>query len=239
MPTGTATVTELPMNEKNFLKLLQSVDAFFPIGAFTLSNGLEDYVLRERIGTTEELSQYLKGFLQIFPYNDLGLLSLAYRHAKDRAFLLRLDQLAGAMKSAKEVRIGSCRMCSRYVKAREAMGDCTGGLLWYKEQIKQKEALGFMPIALGIYGAELAFPAEELLTMYGYSMLSAIVNNAVKLVPLSQLEGQRVLFEHLEMLDTAAKRAEETELSDIGISGTAYEIHCMNHEHLYSRQYMS
>ena len=72
MRMGTA--MDIIMNEINFLKLLQSVDAFFPIGAFTLSNGLEDYVLRERIETAEELSEYLKGFLQIFPYNDLGLL---------------------------------------------------------------------------------------------------------------------------------------------------------------------
>lgn len=230
---------DIIMNKKDFLKILQSVDAFFPIGAFTLSNGLEDYVLRERIKTTEDLSQYLNGFLQIFPYNDLGLLSLAYRHAGEKEYLIYLDHLAGAMKSAKEVRIGSSRMCSRYLKARQAMEDCTGELFWYKEQIKEKKALGFMPIALGIYAAELAMPDAELMTMYGYSILSAIVNNAVKLVPLSQLDGQHVLLEHFDALDDAVKKAMVIELSDIGISGTAYEVHCMNHEHLYSRQYMS
>lgn len=231
--------TDIAMNEKNFLKLLQSVDAFFPIGTFTLSNGLEDYVVRERMQTAEELSLYLEGFLEVFPYNDLGLLSLAYRNTGNPAFLLRLDQLAGAMKSAREVRIGSSRVCSRYLKAREAMGDCIEELFWYRKQIKEKKALGFMPIALGLYAAGLAFPEEEILAMYGYSILSAIVNNAVKLVPLSQLEGQRVLFGHLEGLYAAIKKARDVEISDIGISGAAYEIHCMNHEHLYSRQYMS
>lgn len=227
------------MNNIDFLKLLQSVDAFFPIGAFTLSNGLEDYVLRERICTVEQLSQYLKGFLQIFPYNDLGLLSLAYRHAHDRNFIEKLDYLAGASKSAREVRTGSCRMCSRYLKAREAMKDCSVELLWYRERIKEKKLLGFMPIVLGIYGAELKISQTELLTMYGYSTLSAIVNNAVKLVPLSQMEGQRVLFEYFDELNKAVEKVYNVKISDIGISGAAYELHCMNHEHLYSRQYMS
>lgn len=227
------------MNEINFLKLLQSVDAFFPIGAFTLSNGLEDYVLRDRIATALDLSRYLNGFLEVFPCNDLGILSLAYRHAGDRAYLLRLDNLAQAMKCAKEVRLGSGRLGSRYVKAREAMGDCTGELLWYKEQIKEKKALGFLPVALGLYGAGLQFPQEELLVMYGYSVLSAIVNNAVKLVPLSQLEGQRVLSGHMEELTAAVTKAMGVSAGDLGVSGAAYEIHCMNHEHLYSRQYMS
>ena len=48
------------MENSSFLKLLQSVDAFFPIGAFTLSNGLEDYVVRDRIRSEKELSEYLE-----------------------------------------------------------------------------------------------------------------------------------------------------------------------------------
>lgn len=65
------------------------------------------------------------------------------------------------------------------------------------------------------------------------------MNNAVKLVPLSQLAGQRVLFSCFNDLRAAAKKAAEVETELLGVSGTAYEIHCMNHEHLYSRQYMS
>ena len=38
-------------NKIGFMKIMQSVDAFFPIGAFTLSNGLESYVLEDWIRT--------------------------------------------------------------------------------------------------------------------------------------------------------------------------------------------
>ena len=38
----------------NMLRMLQTIDAFFPIGAFTLSNGLEDYVAAERISSTAD-----------------------------------------------------------------------------------------------------------------------------------------------------------------------------------------
>lgn len=226
-------------NLKSFLSIMQSVDAFFPIGAFTLSNGLEDYVVRDRVRTSEDLKKYLQGFMQIFPYNDLGVLSLAYRHYKDRKFMLELDGIACAMKGAREVRTGSSRMCSRYVKAREAMQDCNEELAWYSEQIKKGNAFGSHPVALGIYGASTGLDQSYLLTMYAYSVLSAIVNNAVKLVPLSQLDGQRVLYEKLEELEILAEHAMKTKPEELGVSGTAYEIHCMNHEQLYSRQYMS
>ena len=122
------------MNDKSFLKLLQSVDAFFPIGAFTLSNGLEDYVMRNKIKSEEDLMIYLKNFIAVFPYNDLGLLSLAYRHADHKEQILHLDHIAGAMKSAREIRTGSVKMCSRYLKAREAIGDLSEGLAWYQKQ---------------------------------------------------------------------------------------------------------
>lgn len=226
-------------NMKTFLCILQSVDAFFPIGAFTLSNGLEDYVVRERVRTGEDLREYLQGYMQLFPYNDLGLLSLAYRNYNDRDYLLTLDGYACAMKSAKEVRTGSIRICSRYLKAREAMQDCGEQLSWYREQIQCGNAVGSHPIALGIYGAETGVEQSYLLTMYEYSVLSAIVNNAVKLVPLSQLEGQRILYGQLDALEALAEQAKGMKLGDIGVSGAAYEIHCMNHEQLYSRQYMS
>ncbi|MEE1196078.1 MAG: urease accessory UreF family protein [Lachnospiraceae bacterium] len=224
---------------KSFLSIMQSVDSFFPIGAFTLSNGLEDYVVRERIQTSEDLQAYLKGFLQVFPYNDLGVLSLAYRNYQDKEYLLLLDGYVCAMKSAKEVRIGSSRMCSRYIKAREAMLDCGGELSWYRQQMQCGNVIGSHPIALGIYGAAAGVEQTCLLTMYGYSVLSAIVNNAVKLVPLRQLDGQRILYESLEMLEDLAKQAVKIEIQDLGVSGVAYEIHCMNHEQLYARQYMS
>ncbi len=227
------------MQKISLLKMMQSVDAFFPVGAFTLSNGLEDYVIVEKIHSIEGLREYLEGFLQVFPYQDLGIAALAYRYGKDRNMLLRLDELANAIKCAREVRTGCIRMCSRYLKAREAMSDCGGKLKWYREKIKNKEAAGFHPIAIGIYASSMGMEIEEMLSMYGYSVISAIVNNGVKLVPLSQMEGQKVLFQMLEGLEKAVERAGNVAMEELGVSGSAFEIHCMNHEYLYSRQYMS
>lgn len=227
------------MNEKNFLSIMQSVDAFFPIGAFTLSNGLEDYVVREDLKSSRDLEEYMKGFLELFPYQDLGILSLAYKYYKVPEKILLLDELTEAMKGASEVRIGSSRMCSRYLKVRSAMQDVPQMLLWYEKEIRDKHAAGFHPIALGIYGASVEIEEETLLVMYAYSVVSAIANNTVKLVPLSQMEGQRVLYQNMEHLINAVNQAKKVRIEEIGVSGGLYEIHCMNHERLYSRQYIS
>lgn len=218
-------------NSPGFLQVLQTVDAFFPIGAFTLSNGLESYVTEEWIQTPADLQEYIEGFLYAFPYQDLGLLQLAYTHAEEQTYIKELDQTAAAMKTPQEVRQGSFRMGKRLAKALEKMGGQPAFLSWYRE--------GCHPIVLGLYGQACGIPRRQLLEMYGYSVLSAIVNNAVKLVPLSQLEGQRVLHESLPRLEKAVEQAMAVDIDALGISAAANDIHCMRHERLYSRQYMS
>lgn len=60
---------------------------------------------------------------------------------------------------------------------------------------------------------------SEGLAVYGYSICSAIVTNCVKLVPLSQLAGQKILGESFELISSASEKAIFTDINDIGISG--------------------
>lgn len=226
-------------NIESFLYIMQSVDAFFPVGSFTLSNGLEDYVVREYLTDSTDLRNYLKGFIQILPYNDLGIAAYAYTNFNKFDKILLLDHIAAASKTASEVRTGTNRVCSRYLKAREAMQDCGEQLEKYRIAVREEKAYGIFPIALGLYGAEIGVEYDTFLIMYGYSILSAIVNNAVKLVPLSQIDGQRILYECMGEMEIIINKAKNVSIEEIGVSGAAYEIHCMNHEKLYSRQYSS
>ena len=72
-----------------------------------------------------------------------------------------------------------------------------------------------------------------------YTICSAIVTNCVKLVPLSQLAGQKILGESFELISSASEKALFTDINDIGISGAGFDLRAMQHERLYSRQYMS
>ncbi len=219
------------MNNIGLLQIMQSVDAFFPIGAFTLSNGLEDYVAEEWLQSPRDLDEYLDGFLHALPYQDLGLAHLAYTNAKDKAYIKELDDIAQAMKIPREVREGSSKMGKRFEK-----------ILFSLQQddvmLEGLEGLTF-PVLLGMYGQASGLEEKIFLSMFGYSLISAIVNNAVKLVPLSQLEGQKVLYGSLEKLDAAVEKALLVTIDDLGVSAPASDIHCMRHEKLYSRQYMS
>ena len=223
-----------------FFNMLQAVDAFFPVGAFTLSNGLETYVQQEVFQTPEDLDRYLEDYLRLLPENDLGFMYLGWKFRENKQMLCRLDWLASAAKPAKEIREGSQKVALRFLKAVEKMdGGLNGHLYWYYEEIKKKRMDGCHPIVLGLYAGEMAMDIKTALGMYGYSILSAIVNNAVKLVPLSQMEGQRILNRHLPQLQEAVERTLQIDMDKIGISGCAWDIRCLQHQWLYARLYMS
>lgn len=226
------------MDILSLLQMIQISDSLFPIGSFTLSNGLETFVVQEKLTTTEQLEEYLDNYIKLLPYNNLGIMMLAYKQAGDKEGIRELDALSMAIKVPREVREGTAKLCRRFLKLWSAIRKYPL-LCWYQEEIEQKTCLGDHAIAVGIYAKEIGLQPEEAAAVYVYNLITAIVTNAVKTVPLSQIDGQRVLNESLEKVNACVELAKKVTLDDLGISGTWMDISAMNHETLYSRLYMS
>lgn len=67
------------------MHILQICDSLFPVGAFTLSNGLETYVQHDIITSPKGLEEYLHSYISVLPYNELGAAAAAY-NADERSF---------------------------------------------------------------------------------------------------------------------------------------------------------
>lgn len=226
------------MDELQRLYMLQICDSLFPIGAFTLSNGLETFVQRGMIAAPEDLQRYLADYLAIAPYQELGAMALAMQHAEDEAAWISLDQRYTALRAPMEVRQGSAKLCMRLIKAAAQIAPLPL-LESYRTRIRQGDCTGQHPIAVGLFAAGHDVDAQEALTIYGYSLLSAMTTHAAKCVPLRQLEAQRVLRNSLPALLDAVQAAQTVTAADLGVSGAAFDILAMQHETLYTRLYMS
>ncbi|MCH4203640.1 MAG: urease accessory protein UreF [Bifidobacterium tibiigranuli] len=109
--------------EARRLAMLQVCDSVFPVGAFALSNGMETFVQRDMLRRGGDFEEYVKNYLDIAPYKEIGQMVLAGKYASDSRmrhaglakYLIELDELASALQSAREIREGSERMCSRLV----------------------------------------------------------------------------------------------------------------------------
>jgi urease accessory protein len=218
--------------------MLQVTDAFFPVGAFTQSNGLETYIQTGKIALPKQLEEYIKEYAAFLPYNDLGLFHLAYQSRNDLEEIIRLDHLCAAMKSSKEIKIGSKKMGIRFLKLQNSTQN-SPSLIKYNHEVMSGTADGYYPVAMGLFAADMEIEEEHALAMYAYGILSAIVNNGVKMIPLSQMDGQGILARSLKLVEECIAQTKAVDAEMLGISGFAYGLYCMQHECLYTRLYMS
>lgn len=219
---------------RGYLRLLQALDSLFPVGTFTLSNGLETYVQKNLVCNAETLTEYLNAYIYTLPTNDLGFAAKAAMGEPCEM----LDEICTASKSPAELRNGSLKQCIRFIKAEKILGEYTG-LKNYSEKIDSGICSGCYPVALGLFIRDTGTDIVQGLEMYCYTLLSSAVNHAVKLVPLRQLDGQKCLAEAMKGIPEAVQKAIETETDDLGISGAGFDLRSMQHEKLYSRLYIS
>lgn len=226
------------MDVSVMLQIIQVCDSLFPIGAFTMSNGLETFVAKGKLHTEQQLREYMDSYLALLPYNDLAIMMLAYENGDNWDYIKELDAYGFCLKSPMEVRSGSQKLCRRFLKTSEAFG-WFSRLRRYQELVQNKQCYGIYAIGMGLYTKEVKADIEQAAAVYVYSLLSAIVTNSVKTIPLSQLVGQKILHQELSKVEECIRCARTVDIHHLGVGGAEFDIEAMNHETLYSRMYIS
>jgi urease accessory protein len=224
-----------------FFTLLQIADSIFPIGSYTQSNGLETYVQKGVVKDAATSKEYLRHMLQSsVKYNDGLAVKLAYEYAleMDIQKIINLDNLLTCSKAPREVKEGSIKLSTRFIKLVNNI-KTTEGIACYEKAIKEGLAYGQYAIAFGIFAADCSISKEEAIMAYVYNQASSIINNCTKLVPLGQLDGQKVLFNMQQIMTDIAKEIVELDIESLGRCSIGADIRAMQHEDLYSRLYMS
>ena len=120
--------------------------------------------------------------------------------------LQALDEIYGASRGPFELREGSRKLATRFEKTTDAFCEIpllANGTHGENSTGRTSEMHGaktaayqavYFPVAYGAHCAERGIPLEECLAAFTYSQVSARVTTCVKLVPLSQSEGQRILY---------------------------------------------
>ncbi|WP_128330701.1 urease accessory protein UreF [Apibacter sp. HY039] len=221
--------------------LLQLCDPTLPIGGYSHSNGLETYVQQNIVKDNTSAYEFIKSMIEHnWLYNDLFFVRLVYEAAENNNFeeILRLDQECTAFKTPREIRQAGRKLGIRTLKVFEPL--VSSDLLnAYREAINKKLADGQYPVVFALYANEFNIPVQEALHAFLYSTTSSMITNTVKLVPLSQLAGQEILFKLQEIIEKTKEKVLHLDKSLLGICNAGLDIRCMQHENLYSRLYMS
>jgi urease accessory protein len=95
------------------------------------------------------------------------------------------------------------------------------------------------PVAVGHAARLLGLPAEATVTLFVQAFAANLVSAGVRLIPVGQTDGQRLLAELQPLAARVAAEARAAPLDAVGGLAQRGDLAAMRHETQYSRLYRS
>lgn len=224
-----------------FLSLLQFADGLFPAGAYAHSFGLEACVESGEVRDAEGVEAFLRAFLEgSAGPTDVVAAVCAQRAAarEDLAACLALDETLDAMKPASELRDASRQMGRQTLRVATHL-PCHFLLQEFARVVAAETTPGHHPIVFGMIGGAFHWNALEMTSAYLYATSAALVGASLRLLPLGQLAGQRILWNIRPRIAALAEDAQNKTEPDMWSFAPALEIAGMRHALLDARLFRS
>ncbi|MGY6274327.1 urease accessory protein UreF [Methylomonas sp. MgM2] len=217
------------------LRLLQLVSPSLPIGMYSYSQGLERAVHDGWITTADETGDWLRGLL----HNALARVDapiLARLHGAwlrgDEAEIEHWNQTLAACRETAELRAED-RHTAQALARLLADLDLTEAKIWRRRRDATLAAM------FALAAARWQIATADAVCGYLYSWLENQVLCAVKLVPLGQVAGQRLLRELAADIPELTAKALAISDDEIGGSCFGLALASSRHEQQYSRLFRS
>jgi urease accessory protein len=224
-----------------FLSLLQFADGLFPAGAYAHSFGLELFVQSGQVRDAEGVEVFLRAYLEgcAAPTDAIALLCAGRAAAnKNLANCFSLDETLDAMKAPSELRDASRQMGRQTLRVATHL-PCHTLLEEFGKAVTKEITPGHHSIVFGMIGGILGWNEVEMASAYLYSTSAALVGAALRLLPLGQLAGQRILWNVRPLIATLAEEAQSKTKADMWSFAPALEIASMQHALLDARLFRS
>jgi urease accessory protein len=219
-------------------RLMTWMSPAYPVGAFSYSSGIEWAVEAGDIGSAETLRGWLASMIrQGSVFCDAALFAHAHRATTsgDDTALAAVAELAAALAGSKE------RFLETTAQG-QAFRDITRAA-WPTPALDRLAAawdgaLAY-PVVVAAACAGHGIALAPALDAFLHSVVSNLVSAGVRLIPLGQTDGQRVLAALEADIAQTGARACAMALDDIGSSAPRADIASMRHETQYTRLFRS
>jgi urease accessory protein len=219
-------------------RLMAWLSPAYPVGAFSYSSGLEWAVEAGDVTDAGTLQRWLTTTIGSGGgFCDAALFVHAFRATagNDDQALKHVAELAAAFAPSKERFLETTAQGRAFLDATLAS--------WPSVTLNRLAASWegpvAYPIAVAIAAASHDIPLEGALTAFLHAVAANLVSAGVRLIPLGQTDGQRVLASLEPVIAATASRALVTALDDIGGAAFRADIASMRHERQHTRLFRS
>ena len=240
--TAIATTKAPEHTVKNILSLsrmMQFGDSMLPVGAFAFSNGLESAVQKGVVHDAETLRQYTHTAREQAAKGDAVAVVWATRAALagDLEDLIRVDREVLCRKLNEETRLMATRMGR---KLAEMGADITENplVIGWRDAIKDGRAPGTYPVSLATQEKLDAGTLDEVLTVHQYGVAMTILNASMRIMRISHIDMQRVLYSLTRDFDAMCRTAMRTPLEQMSNYAPMTDILAASHVKAHVRLFM-
>ncbi|WP_323778974.1 urease accessory protein UreF [Leisingera sp.] len=206
--------------------LLQWLSPAYPVGAFAWSHGLEAAVARNEVADGAGLEAWLGDLLLFGSARADAILLAAAFHAANGAVLAEVDATARAFAPSRERLAETVEQGAAFCRATSGVwGGSLRGLTY--------------PVAVGRAACMHGLPLALTLEMFTHALAANLIAAGQRLLPVGQIEGQRILKNLGPLVSDAAKNALTADLSGLSSACFAADIASMAHETQYARIFRS
>ena len=219
-------------------RLMAWLSPSFPVGAFSYSSGLEWAVETADVTDAATLHRWLATVIaRGSGFCDGVFFVQAHRAVIDgHEILLReIAELSGAFSPSKERQLETTAQGQAFLQTVRAAWRCAA-----VEQFTQSwhEPVAY-PVAVAVTAAGHGIPLDAALHGYLHAVVANLVSAGVRLIPLGQTDGQRLLAALQPVIAQTCDRVLTATLADLGTATFRADLASMRHESQYTRLFRS
>jgi urease accessory protein len=228
---------EEPISARELARLMTWLSPAYPVGGFSYSHGLEWTVEAGKVRDAATLGDWIEDILKLGAgRSDAILLAEAWRAvaARDESRLAEVAELAAAFAPSAERRLEALAQGAAFLAATQAV--------WPSPALERLASLApevSYPVAVGACAAAHGLPLAPTTQAFVQAFAANLVSAGVRLIPLGQTDGLRVLARVEPMLPPLVAGALGAGLDDIGGAAVMADIASMRHETQYTRLFRS
>lgn len=227
---------DMPIDNTALLCILQLASPVLPVGAYSYSEGLETLIDSGTIENEQSLKHWLEQELRYGAIRlEAAVMVRAYNSAKlgDTEALSYWNNWLTAARETEELRSSSAQMGRSLIRL----------LLELQPQVTfMANAVGLpcnYAIAFGIVAAHWQIDLSSAILGYLHSWTTNLITAGIKLIPLGQTAGQKLLLELYVNLSSATQDILSLDDDDLNSCGWGLSLASMAHETQYTRLFRS
>ena len=230
----------LPVTATHLARMLQFGDSVFPIGGFAFSGGLESAIQKGVVRDAATLLAFTRTAVEQASRGDGIGLVCAHRAASagDIDEVVRIDALIYARKLSGETRTMSVRMGRKFTELGAHVTDSPALRDW-RERVIAGTTPGSYPVALAVNFAAQGLSARDAFVVHQYGVASTILGAALRLMRISHMDTQPMLYALNADVDAAYATAAAASLDDMAGFAPLAEILAAVHVKSHVRLFMN